>query len=415
MTFQTFVQQNARWLIGGLGLTLFASFGQTFFIAMFASEYRTEFGLSHGQFGSVYMVGTLASAITLVFIGKVVDHYSVRLVASVVIVGLAIACASMALVSSVVTLTLSIYLLRLAGQGMMSHTAMTAMGRWFVAERGRAVAVTSSGHQMGEAIFPFIVVSLLAIIDWRLIWWACAIALLLLALPLIRTCFVLDRTPLTDVVESSESGRQWSRQEAVSSLWFWLTCAGVLAPGFIGTSVWFHQMHLLEIKQWDAAVLVMGFTLMSITSVCMSLLTGQLVDRLSAYRLLPLILIPLGLGCLLLSIAEANWMLIVFMLMIGICYGLYSAIFGSVWSEVYGTRHLGAIRSIVFAGMVLASAVGPGITGWLIDIGVGFEQQLTVMGVVCLLGFLMLIPVSKRLHQQVLNNMVQPNLTADQV
>jgi len=40
-------------------------------------------------------------------------------------------------------LVIAIYLLRLAGQGMMSHTAMTAMGRWFVAERGRAVAVTS--------------------------------------------------------------------------------------------------------------------------------------------------------------------------------------------------------------------------------------------------------------------------------
>ena len=78
MTFQTFVLQNARWLIGGIGLTFFASFGQTFFIAMFAGQYRTEFGLSHGEFGTIYMLGTLASAITLVFLGKVVDFHSVR-------------------------------------------------------------------------------------------------------------------------------------------------------------------------------------------------------------------------------------------------------------------------------------------------------------------------------------------------
>jgi len=63
---------------------------------MFASQLRTEFDLSHGQFGSVYMLGTLASAITLVFIGKVVDFHSVRNVTTVVIVSLAIACASMA-------------------------------------------------------------------------------------------------------------------------------------------------------------------------------------------------------------------------------------------------------------------------------------------------------------------------------
>lgn len=404
MTFQTFVRQNARWLIGGMGLTFFASFGQTFFIAMFASQYRTEFDLSHGAFGSVYMVGTLASAITLVFIGKVVDFYAVRQVATLVIFGLALACVAMAMVSSVAGLVVALYLLRLAGQGMMSHTAMTAMGRWFEAERGRAVAVTSSGHQLGEAIFPFIVVTLLVSVEWRFIWWGCALALLFVALPLIRTCFVQDRTPSGTGTRVLESGRQWTRREVVADPWFWLTTGGVLAPGFIGTSVWFHQVHLLEIKHWDASVLVLGFTLMSITSVATSLLAGQMVDRFSAYRLLPLILVPLGLGCLLLGFAQPAYLLIVFMLLIGVCYGVYSAVFGSVWSEVYGTRHLGSIRSVVFAGMVLSSAIGPGITGWLIDTGVGFEQQLKVMGLLCLVGVAMLVPVSKQLHLHVVAN-----------
>jgi len=196
VTFQTFVQQNARWLAGGIGLTFFASFGQTFFISMFAERYRIEFGLSHGDFGSIYMLGTLSSAITLVFIGKVVDFYSVRSVASIVIVALSLACALMACVNGVLLLVIAIYFLRLAGQGMMSHTAMTAMGRWFVAERGRAVAVTSAGHQLGEAVFPFVVLVLFAGSDWRLIWWGCAAVLALFALPFVRTCFVQDRTPV---------------------------------------------------------------------------------------------------------------------------------------------------------------------------------------------------------------------------
>lgn len=404
MTFQTFVKQNVRWLAGGVGLTFFASFGQTFFIAMFASHYRGDFGLSHGAFGSLYMIGTLASAITLVFIGKVVDHYSVRLVSSIVVVALSMACISMAVAKSALGLVLAIYLLRLAGQGMMSHTAMTAMGRWFQAERGRAVAVTSTGHQLGEAVLPFAVVTMLAVIDWRIIWWGCALFLLLVALPLIRACFVLDRTPLGNAAQALESGRQWKRHEVIQDPWFWLTCAGVLAPGFIGTSVWFHQVHLLEIKAWDSSVLVLGFALMSVTTVLTSLLTGQLVDRFNAYRMLPLILVPLGLACLLLAVATPAYMLIVFMLLVGLCYGLYSAIFGSVWSEVYGTKHLGAIRSVVFAGMVLSSAVGPGLTGWLIDVGVGFERQLLVMGCFCALASIMLIPVSKGLHRHVLAN-----------
>jgi len=371
---------------------------------MFADRYRAEFSLSHGEFGSIYMLGTLSSAITLVLIGKVVDYYSVRGVASVVIVALSLACALMATTNGVFMLVIAIYLLRLAGQGMMSHTALTAMGRWFVAERGRAVAVTNAGHQLGEAIFPFIVLVIFASSDWRTIWWVCAVFLVLFALPFVRTCFVKDRTPSGTAQAELEKGRQWTRREAIRDPWFWLTCCGVLAPGFIGTSVWFHHKHLLEIKQWDASILVTGFAMMSIVSVTMSLVTGQLIDRFHAYRLLPLILIPLSLGCLLLSVASHAYMLLVFMFMTGICYGLYGAIFGAVWSEVYGIRHLGAIRSVVFAGMVLSSALGPGLTGWLIDNGVGFDQQLGVMGVVCLFGVLLLYPVSIQLHRHVVAN-----------
>ncbi len=404
MTFQTFVRQNARWLLGGLGLTYFASFGQTFFIAMFASHYRDEFELSHGQFGSVYMVGTLASAITLVFIGKVVDYQTVRRVSTVVIAALAVACAVMATASSLPALVLAIYLLRLAGQGMMSHTAMTAMGRWFVAERGRAVAVTSSGHQLGEACFPFIVVALLSQLHWRTIWWLCALVLLLVALPLVRRCFTLDRSPVGSVASSSESGRQWTRRDAIKDVWFWMASFGVIAPSFIGTSVWFHQVHLLEIKNWDKTVLVIGFPFLSIVTVSMTLFTGQLVDRFSAYRLLPYILIPLGFGCMLLSIAQQPYALLAFMVLMGICYGLYGGVFGSIWSEVYGTRHLGAIRAVVFAGMVLASALGPGITGALIDVGFGFETQLKVLGVFCLIGAVLQVPVARQLHTHVIAN-----------
>jgi len=161
---------------------------------------------------------------------------------------------------------------------------------------------------------------------------------------------------------------------------------------------------LLEIKQWDAKVLVLGFTLMSLVTVCMTLFAGQLIDRYRAYRLLPFILIPLGFGCMLLATAQQSVALLAFMVLMGICYGLYSAVFGSIWSEVYGTRHLGAIRSVVFAGMVLASALGPGITGTLIDVGIGFEVQLRVIGFLCLLGALLQVPVSRRLHGYVLEN-----------
>ena len=107
------------------------------------------------------MIGTLTSAATLVWVGRVVDHYSVSAVAFYVCVALSLACMAMSLVSSVWMLVLVIFGLRLFGQGMMSHIAMVAMGRWYSAERGRAVSITSMGFQIGSGVLPLIMVSLI--------------------------------------------------------------------------------------------------------------------------------------------------------------------------------------------------------------------------------------------------------------
>ena len=53
-----------------------------------------------------------------------------------------------------------------------------------------------------------------------------------------------------------------------------------------------------------------------------------------------------------------------------------STVLMAIWSEFYGTRNIGSIKAAAAAVMVLGSAIGPGLSGWLIDIGVGFEQQM---------------------------------------
>lgn len=398
--FLQFSRTNSRWLLGGVLLTFFSSVGQTFFIAAFAGAIRADFSLSHGDFGAVYMMATLGSALTLVFIGRLLDEIEIYKVAAGLIVALAVACCLMASARTVPVLLLVIFLLRLFGQGMMSHTAMVAIGKWFVAERGRAVSIATTGHQLGEGILPLAVVSLLLVAEWRTAWLVAAAALLVVALPLSYVFLSIPRTPSQADRDNHEAGRQWTRAEALRDLPFWAVCTGVVAPAFIGTSVFFHQVHLSELKAWAPGVVASSFAVMSIASVSVGLLTGQLIDRYSAKRLLPVFLFPLALGCSVLALVDTPLAMAVFMFLLGVSYGVSNAVFGAIWPEIYGTRHLGAIRAIVSAAMVFSSALGPGLTGWLLDRGIGFEIQLLFMSVYCLLTMLVLFPVSLRLEQR---------------
>ena len=121
---------NCR-IAGCFLLTVFSSFGQTFFISQFSKQIRTTFELSDGDFGLLYMAATLASAITLIWLGKVVDRFPVAKVSAAITVCLTIACCVMSLANSIVMLFVALYGLRLFGQGMMTHTSQTAIGKWY--------------------------------------------------------------------------------------------------------------------------------------------------------------------------------------------------------------------------------------------------------------------------------------------
>jgi len=68
-----------------------------------------------------------------------------------------------------------------------------------------------------------------------------------------------------------------------------------------------------------------------------------------------------------------------------------------LWPEIYGIANLGAIRSMIVAAMVLATAAGPGVTGTLIDAGYPLGRQLLWMAAYCGIAALVMIPVSARL------------------
>ena len=397
-----FIRSNVRWLLGGLILTFFSSFGQTYFIALFSSEIRQAFSLSHGEFGGIYMAGTLASAVTLVWLGRVVDFYSVSKVAFWVCIALALACAAMSLVSSVWMLVLVIFGLRLFGQGMMSHIAMVAMGRWYSAERGRAVSLTSMGFQIGAGVFPFVMVSLIGIVGWRTSWLLAAALMIVVALPSIYLLMQKERVPRGQSLESEDSGnqKQWTHAQVLADPLFWIMLTGVIAPSFIGTAVFFHQVHIGEIKGWSRELIASSLAVAAIATIVFSLVSGWLIDRFSARQLLPTFLVPLGIANVLLGWLDGPSIIIVYMLLHGISQGISNTLFGALWPEVYGTRHLGAVRSLIMAGMVLGSAFGPGATGWLIDMGIGFEIQLIAMGVYCLVNAVVMLLVARALARR---------------
>ncbi|MGB0659428.1 MAG: MFS transporter [Mangrovicoccus sp.] len=372
-----FLRENAPWLGAGWMLTFSSSFGQTYFIAIFSGEIRETYGLSHGSWGLFYGLGTIASAMSLIWLGALTDRFRVRELGTWVLLGFACACLAMAALPGAWALPFVIFALRLSGQGMMAQMAMSSMARWFVATRGRAISLIGTGFATGEALLPMLFVALMGVLPWRSLWVIAAVYLLCL-IPLVRHLLRTERVPGGTADDDSAPGlenRHWTRAQVLRHRGFWLILPAMIGiPSFM-TAVMFHQVHYADLKGWthlQFTSLLPVYTAVSITTM---LLSGGLIDRFSATRMITVFQLPVVLAFLSFAWADLPWAVLSYMLA-GLGIGCFMTLPAAYLAETYGTRHIGAIKALFSSVLVFGTALGPIITGALIDAGVNFLDQL---------------------------------------
>jgi MFS family permease len=372
-----------------MAMTFASSFGQTFFIALFADPLRSVTGLGHGGWGTLYAAATLGSALAIGAVGQLADRRPMALPAAGVLGLLALGAVAMSAVEAIWLLGVAVFLLRFAGQGMASHVAMTAAARWFQATRGRALALVSLGHPLGEAVLPAVVVALTAWLGWRATWLAVALGLVVLLLPLVIRLGALERTPRNPRARAAAGGapagldgRHWRRGQVLRHPVFWALLPGVLASPFMGTAVLFQAAPLMAAKGWSLELYAAAFPAYAALSVAGGLASGLLVDRFGPIRLVPFVLLPLAAGLGLVATATAPLAIFAVLGLIGLSTGAIFTLMAALFAELYGTLHLGAVRGLVSSFTVFGTALAPGVTGLLLDAGVGLEAQFATMAVV---------------------------------
>ncbi|MFT7669768.1 MAG: MFS family permease [Planctomycetota bacterium] len=377
-----FLRAEPRFLAFGFALTFFSSFGQTFFIALFGEEFRESFELSHTDYGTTYSVATLCSGMTIIYVGRKIDHVDLRKFTLWLCVGLMLACALLAGAVHVAMLAAAFFLLRLCGQGLLGHTALTSMSRYFHENRGKALSIAGLGYAAGEAILPSIAVAAIAMAGWRQAWigaGACVAFLLIPGVLFLLRGHAERHTRHLEHTEKNASarnrvGKQWTVREVLRSFRFYGYLPAVMAPGFIMTGIFFHQGQLIESKGWDKSWFAACFMAFAAAQVLTGLVAGPLVDRFGARNLLPLFLLPMACGVAVIGATSTPMTAVVFLSLFGATGGLGGPIVGGMWAEEFGTQHLGSIRAMTTSVMVFGTAGSPALFGKLLDSQVSIDD-----------------------------------------
>ena len=397
-----FKSLNFKVILFGFIFTFFSSFGQSFFLGLFNTSIREALSITHGQFGSIYASATLLSSLILVWIGKKIDDMNILKFASYVAVLLAISCLFFSKISSIFFLFFSIFLMRLSGQGLMSHTATTTIARYFERNRGRALSTTWLGLSLAEFILPLLVVFLLTIIEWRNIWLSISILVIVIlpltSLLLVKNITLNSRENSNNKSKKVKKVKQWKRIEVLKDYRFYIVCLNMLAMPWIATGTFVYQSFISSSKGWGPYVIAQSFMIYSIFSVLTLFLSGFLIDKFSSRKLLIYMNIPLLFSAYILFSFSSPISSFVFLGLIGVSNGLANVLGSSTWAEIYGVKYIGSIKALTTALMVFSTAFGTALFGILIDRSFSIEQIALVSGSYILIAIILLYTIKNKLN-----------------
>lgn len=394
-------------VIGTIGI-YFSIPGQTIGVSVFTDPVKDALGLSRNQFSNAYMIGTIVSSLVIGRAGIWFDRYGARYVAFFAALGLGITlflCSWSAHMSDYIkrllsvdtwvvpfsVMTLLFFMLRFAGQGVLTMASRNVIMIWFDKNRGKVNAISSVALSFGFSSSPLWVNALIDNNGWQRTWQYLGIGLLVFSVFVFLFYKISPESHglLPDgakAVSSKEKSKkevrkQFTLKEAKRTRAFWMYGLTLAFNSFFITGLTFHVVSVFKSEGFPKEDAISIFLPGSVVAVTVSTVFNFLSDYLPLKLYLYLMLLggfSASLGFLLLSTSAGVPMLITGF---GVLGGFFAVLNALAWPRFYGRRHLGSITGKIMSFLILASALAPSV----------FSFCLSTFGSYRLVGYIGLV------------------------
>jgi MFS family permease len=355
-------QRNYGWVVVVAAFTLMAvGFSAAYSFAAFFTAFEAEFGASRGEIALVFSVAAFLWFLSGAPAGMLADRYGVRRVALAGIACLAIVLllASRAQSLGMLYLTYSIGIG--LGVGLTYVPSIGAVQPWFTANRAFASGLAVAGIGAGNIAGPLLAAWWIELYGWRGAY--VALAIFVLVLGGVAAAFIKQKSKNL----SSNVMEGVALSAALRTTPFWLlfaslvlSCIGLFVP----------MVHLGPYAVDAGYTQAQGVTLVSLIglgSLLGRFAIGGPADRLGRMPSLAAMYAGLGFMLLLWWTASAYWVLALFAIVFGACYGAYVALVPTIVMDLYGPRSLSSIIGFLYTGAGIGTLLGPWLAGVAYD------------------------------------------------
>jgi len=339
---------------------MLVGFAAAYSFAAFFSAFEAEFGASRGDVALVFSLAAFTWFLCGAPGGVIADRFGTRRVA---LTGVAVLSGALWLAGDAGSVT-ALYVIYSVGVGLgVGLTYVPSVGAvqpWFDKNRALASGLAVAGIGAGNIAGPLLAAWWIDAFGWRGAYHAMAVFCLILG----GAAALAIRNPPRKKAELLPGV---GLREACGTGEFWLLYASLLFA-CVGTFV--PMVHLGQFAQDAGYGATQGVTLVSLIglgSLLGRFTVGGLADRLG--RRLSLAVMYAGLGVMLLLwwASASYWMLALFAVVFGICYGGYVALIPTIVMDLYGARAVAGIIGFLYTGCGIGTLLGPWLAGAAYD------------------------------------------------
>ncbi len=356
-------------------------------LGVFLKPITEEFGWSRTIFSGSTLVGTLMGGIVALKAGPTIDRLGARWILTACFAILGSTLVLMAFIQTV----WQFYFLQIVGRALTMGVLALALGvvvpKWFVAKRGRAVALGGLGQRIGNAVTPLYVQYLVSQGSWR---QATAVAgVLMWVVSMIPIAIFLRRRPedmgLLPDGEDPEAARNrgepgdtgaaraareetsLTREQALRHRSFYLLAVAFSLVFVAAPALNLHMLPYMTDQGIAEGYAVIAVALQSMCAGIGSIATGFLSERITARRTLVGILAMMSLGFVGLLFVHEAWQAVLWGVYYGLSFGGMFILQQVIFADFYGRDNVGAIRGVVWPIQMVFNASGPFVASVAFD------------------------------------------------
>jgi len=371
-------------------------------LGVFLKPITEEFGWSRSLYTGAMTIGTVLGGALALGIGPLLDRYGGRwaLVVAFTVLG-----AIWVLMAAIQTLW-QFYVLQILARTIMIGVVGLGMGviipKWFVAKRGRALALSGMGAKLGNAITPLYIQYLVALNSWRLA--ALISGVVVWVVSLVPIVLFLRRNPedmgllpdgashyVSDAVnQEGESGTVKETSLSLRSVLhypaFYLLTGSVALTSFAQPSLNLHTIPFFTDKGIAPGIAALVLTVWAVFGAVGTLVLGFCVERYGIRLTMALNSALIASGFIVLLLVESATGALLWGAYMGLIQGGNFSLQPVLFADYFGRESLGSIRGVVWQVQMVAHAIGPLSASFAYDWLGGYSMIMIVFGAITLLS-----------------------------